>query len=571
MNDTVLFRAACNPSIGIGHLQRCLTLAIELRERGFSVFVVTDENQLAKQIASRYGGLVEYVSPSMLLPKTIDMFRVLVLDTPPYPESFLETRPSLSQLSTLNDAGVSIVSLGHVVQNALYLRSVIDLYPYRQIHSANYLEGSEYLILRREFEEDPPQVSNGNVVLISMGGSDPLDLTRTALKAVEKSGFSGLVQVILGAGYPEQRENELREWIKHFDFEVCFQRNVEDMCALMRQASLGITAFGTTAYEMMSQCLPVMAFTHYHWQEPSARLFEELECCKYLGCAEDPIDQSALGEMIKKLISDKDRLYNMAKKGRSTVDGKGTRRVADLLEQMLNEKDGLQLDVLFVLAHPGDELFGCGGTLLKHIEAGDRVGLVILGEGVSSRSREVDGKEIIIAARQEIRSSLQAVIDNLDLKTWYYYRFEDNRFDKHDLLDLIKVIETIISRHCPHTIYTHHSGDLNIDHRRTFEAVITAVRPSAHQPVSRVFSVEVPSSSDWGGLLQKDVFSPNWFVDISHVLERKVELIRHYVSELRDDPHPRSIPGIQERARQWGRVAGRPAAEAFVLQRAIHD
>jgi len=567
----IIFRAACSHTIGTGHLFRSLTLAQELTKRDIPVSVVSDDNPLAREVAKRHDVNLLFVACYVLLPRTLSFLSTLVLDSPPGSDTFLDVRSNVNQLSLLNDSGVNIVTIGHATHNAKFLRAVIDLYPHREVHAANYHEGSDYLILRREFEHDPGVHEPENSVLISMGGSDPHDLTQRALNSLKWKGFSGNAIVVLGAGYSETREQKMRQEIQKFNFHINIKRNVKNMRSLMRNAYLGIAAFGTTAYEMMSQRLPAVVYTHYKWQESSARFFEELGCCVYLGCAEDGIDDERAGETMDILMSDKHKIQDIVNKSRTAVDGKGAKRVADMLEQMTVGKDDQRLDILFILAHPGDELFGCGGTLIKHIRKGKRVGIVILGEGVSSRQNETQTPEKILTARKEIKSSLQAVIDEIHLKTWYYYRFKDNRFDTHDLLDIIKVIETIFARHQPDTVYTHHPGDLNIDHRRTFEAVITAARPDVKQTIRKVLSVEVPSSSDWGGQLLKNPFQPNWFVDISDVLDEKAKLLTHYTSELRDDPHPRSIPGIMDRARQWGRVTGRQYAEAFVLQRGIYE
>ena len=151
--------------------------------------------------------------------------------------------------------------------------------------------------------------------------------------------------------------------------------------------------------------------------------------------------------------------------------------------------------------------------------------------------------------------------------TWYYFRFQDNRFDNHNLLDIIKTIEPVIKRHQPTIVYTNHPGDLNIDHRMTYEAVMTALRPQINRRLSSIFSVEVPASTDWG--LSGNAFIPNWFVDIEEHTKEKQKLLELYSQELKKEPHPRSLQAIQHRALHWGRISGMRAAEAFVLHRHI--
>ena len=216
-------------------------------------------------------------------------------------------------------------------------------------------------------------------------------------------------------------------------------------------------------------------------------------------------------------------------------------------------------------ARPHDALI----TLRKEIGAGNQVGLLVLGEGFGSRRTAKDGPAWTLAAHKTLTGAMTDVVDKAGVAVLYYHQFRDNRFDSYDLLDLVKVIERVLGRHRPRAVYTHHPGDLNIDHRRTFEAVVTATRPMADQTLQALFSIEVPSSTDWGAALGGDAFRPNWFVDVSETLETKLALAGLYKTEVRDDPHPRSIAGLRERARQWGRLSGLPAAEAFVLQRYV--
>ena len=118
-------------------------------------------------------------------------------------------------------------------------------------------------------------------------------------------------------------------------------------------------------------------------------------------------------------------------------------------------------------------------------------------------------------------------------------------------------------------MWTHHPGDLNVDHRTTFEAVATAARPRPDCPVTSLLSVEVPSSTEWGAVLGRGEFRPNWFEDAEDLLELKLDLAAGYPSELRDPPHPRSIEGLRSRAASWGAQCGLAAAEAFVLHRRV--
>lgn len=218
--------------------------------------------------------------------------------------------------------------------------------------------------------------------------------------------------------------------------------------------------------------------------------------------------------------------------------------------------------ILVVAAHPDDEILGMGGTMAKDIKDGDKVSVCILGEGITSRyDRREEAKEEEI---QQLENDSRRALEILGVKDVSYHRLPDNRFDSVDLLDIVKIIEKTLKQVKPEVIYTHHRGDLNIDHRITFDAVMTATRPQGNNRVRKILSFEVPSSTDWVDPSPERAFLPNVFVDISDTLDKKIEAIKTYQSEIRNFPHPRSIEAITITARKWGTKVGLNMVEAFV-------
>jgi len=161
------------------------------------------------------------------------------------------------------------------------------------------------------------------------------------------------------------------------------------------------------------------------------------------------------------------------------------------------------------------------------------------------------------------------VADLSGARDLFLYDLPDNRFDTVPLLDVIKIVEELIERLRPRVIYTHHSGDLNIDHVVVHRAVLTATRPVASCPVREIYAFEVPSSTEWAFGQFQPAFRPNVFVDISATLETKVQAIALYESETRPFPHPRSPEVLRAIVRRWGSVVGLEAAEAFELLRKV--
>ena len=224
--------------------------------------------------------------------------------------------------------------------------------------------------------------------------------------------------------------------------------------------------------------------------------------------------------------------------------------------------------ILVIAAHPDDEVLGCGGTIARHTEAGDQVQILIMAEGATSRKLQRDrlqaSEELYALEKAAKKAGLilgAAGVELLDLP--------DNRLDSLDRLDIVKRIEDRINCHKPEVIYVHHAGDVNVDHRRLHEAVITACRPTPGQPIRRMLSYEVASSSEWQPPGSAPAFTPNWFVDISSEWVRKREALLAYASEMRAWPHARSLEALEHLARWRGAQVGVEAAEAFFLLRQV--
>jgi len=224
--------------------------------------------------------------------------------------------------------------------------------------------------------------------------------------------------------------------------------------------------------------------------------------------------------------------------------------------------------ILVVAAHPDDEVLGCGGTIARHAEAGDQVQVLIVAEGATSRQQQRDRSQVCDELSALARASQQAGLI-LGAQGVELLDMPDNRLDSLDRLDLIQKIEERIKRHQPQVVYLHHVGDLNVDHRRVHEAVVTACRPIPSQSVRRLLSFEVVSSSEWQPPGSAPPFQPNWFVDISAQWTRKREALLAYVSEMRPWPHARSIAALEHLARWRGSQVGVEAAEAFCLLRQL--
>ena len=225
------------------------------------------------------------------------------------------------------------------------------------------------------------------------------------------------------------------------------------------------------------------------------------------------------------------------------------------------------MNLLVVAAHPDDEILGCGGTMARLAREGHAIHIAILAEGITSRygQRERADQSLVEALHEQGLRAAKLI----GARAMVIKDLPDNRLDTVPLLNVVKLVEELIRDFSPEAIYTHHGGDLNVDHAVVHRAVLTATRPMQDQGVREIYAFEVASSTDWAFQRFAPAFRPNVFVNITETLATKVEAMSCYESETREFPHPRSREAIEATARRWGAVVGCGAAEAFELVRAV--
>lgn len=222
-------------------------------------------------------------------------------------------------------------------------------------------------------------------------------------------------------------------------------------------------------------------------------------------------------------------------------------------------------NILVVAAHPDDEILGAGGSMAKHSAHGDTVHTLFMADGVSSRS--FDNTTLELRERNKAAFQAASIVGSQEPR---FLGLPDNRMDSIDLLDVVKPLEAMIQEIQPRVIYTHHYGDLNIDHQITHKAVMTACRPQYDTQATTILCFEVLSSTEWQTANSGNAFEPNWFVDISETFSLKLDALNAYEEEMRDAPHSRSISNVANQAGLRGNQIFTEYAEAFVLARHIN-
>ena len=211
--------------------------------------------------------------------------------------------------------------------------------------------------------------------------------------------------------------------------------------------------------------------------------------------------------------------------------------------------DGL----LIIAPHALDEVLGCGGVAALATATGRRVDvLVVFGDGQDHDARR--------------RESAQAAANILGYGTPRYLGLPENRGDTLPLSELVAPIEAALRECAPHEVYVPFGNSLHGDHKKTYQAAITAGRPLPGSTVRALLAYEILSSTDWA-IASDGAFAPDSFVEITPVLARKLDAIAAYDFEMRDPPHARSPQAVERLAKMHGNTVGFDAAEAFMTLR----
>jgi LmbE family N-acetylglucosaminyl deacetylase len=214
--------------------------------------------------------------------------------------------------------------------------------------------------------------------------------------------------------------------------------------------------------------------------------------------------------------------------------------------------------ILVVAPHPDDETLGCGGTLLRHVAAGDAVHWLI----VTHLSETVGTSAERIATREQ---EIEQVAVRYGMAGTTNLEFPTTRLDTIPIGDLVASIGEVVQAVEPHIVYLPFRNDIHTDHALVFDAAASCTKWFRYPSIQRVLAYETLSETDFA--LDPDVagFRPTVFVDVTNYLDKKIEIMHIFESEMGTAPFPRSEAVLRSLATLRGAAAGYDAAEAFML------
>lgn len=217
------------------------------------------------------------------------------------------------------------------------------------------------------------------------------------------------------------------------------------------------------------------------------------------------------------------------------------------------------MTVLIVVAHPDDEVLGCGGTMASLAKKGISVQAAFLSGEVEARCNRPELSDFYsdIEQAQKLLGVRDAILGD----------FPNIKFNTVPHLDLVKFIEQAIVDTKATTIFTHHPSDLNNDHLQTARACLAASRLYQRREdiprLKNIFFMETLSATDWSYSGLGEQFFPDCFYQVDDTIDLKIEALHAYRNVMRDFPHPRSEEIIKSLAAYRGGQSKMRYAEAF--------
>lgn len=219
------------------------------------------------------------------------------------------------------------------------------------------------------------------------------------------------------------------------------------------------------------------------------------------------------------------------------------------------------MNVLVIAPHPDDEVLGVGGTIAKRVEEGHNVYVCIVTKGCEP----LFAQDLVEQTRSECRKADAF----LGVKQTIFLDFPAAMIETVPRYQLNDAIVKVVQEIQPDEVYIPHRGDMQIDHKMVVDATMVALRPKYKHVVKRIYAYETLSETGWDIPNTTNEFIPTVYENISGTLDRKLEAMSVFKSQLSDFPGARSVGAVEALAKYRGSTITVNAAEAFAVIREI--
>ena len=211
------------------------------------------------------------------------------------------------------------------------------------------------------------------------------------------------------------------------------------------------------------------------------------------------------------------------------------------------------MKVLVFAPHNDDEVLGVGGTIIKYVSAGHSVYVCEV----------TDCRNDILLQEAKCAHKLMGVKESL------FCNLPPVELKLLSPKEINKSISKVVEKIQPDIVFLPFIGDMHIDHKEVTESVLVAVRPVNNCSVKTVYMYETLSETGWNIPNSERTFSPNTWIDITNEIDKKIEAMKCYTTQLKQYPNPRSTESIRALAMYRGSTVGFKYAESFMMIRNI--
>jgi len=331
MGNKTAFITEAGPEIGYGHLYRSLALAKEFIKRGEIIEFITYNNNVKSIIKSHLGDI--NINSIISLKKDVSQYKYIIIDV------FQDSWATYKSLIKGGHESKFVSIIDYAIKTDFIFAIGLQSYKFKEeFLSVNKEEktrifsGNDFFIFRDEFSKSnlPETKKEVQNVFISMGGSDPLDLTVQVLKSLEELDEKLNLKIVLGAGYNERRTLSLESLIAKSKHSINLFKNVSNIARLMSDCELAMINGGNTRFELAYLGIPFISVAINQKQNEISYAAEKIGIGINLGVYNE-ISNKTIGKTFKNLISNFEKRKSMSLKMKKTVNKNGTKRIYELL------------------------------------------------------------------------------------------------------------------------------------------------------------------------------------------------------------------------------------------------
>ena len=219
------------------------------------------------------------------------------------------------------------------------------------------------------------------------------------------------------------------------------------------------------------------------------------------------------------------------------------------------------MNVLVIAPHPDDEILGVGGTIAKHSDRGDKVFVCIVTKGFAPL--------FVLESVERTRTECRKADKILGVQETVFLDFPAVMLEQTPRYELNSALLKVVQEYRPDIVYLPCRGDMQLDHKMIVDASMVALRPKYEHRIKKILCYETMSETGWDIPNCTNEFIPTAYTDISDFLNRKIEALKFFTTQIQEFPAARSVDAVRALAIYRGAMMNMRAAEAFFVVRDI--